>query len=96
MTKSLQLVFDVCDQNKDQGLTLKEVQEQKCLDLLTSAFGITNDNVIKSFATVDQNEDGVVSKREIAFAFENLRAEAAMMNCPNQLEAMGLYPSPAG
>ena len=73
MTKSLQLVFDVCDQNKDQGLTLKEVQEQKCLDLLTSAYGITNDNVIKGFEGVDQNVDGVVSMQEISFAFENER-----------------------
>ena len=42
------------------------------MDYLASAFGITNDNIIKGFEAVDQDGDGVASKQETSSAFENL------------------------
>ena len=79
----LQMVFDVCDiEKEDQGLTLNEVQKKSCMDHLTSAFGITNDNIVKTFEAVDQNGDSVISKQETSRAFENLRSEG----CANLLQ----------
>ena len=67
------MVFDVCDiEKEDQGLTLNEVQKKSCMDHLTLAFGITNDNIVKTFEAVDQNGDSVISKQETSRAFENL------------------------
>ena len=43
------------------------------MDYLASAFGITNDNIIKGFEAVDQDGDGIASKQETSSAFENLR-----------------------
>ena len=70
----IQSVFGVCDiEKEDQGLTLSEVRDKRCMDYLASAFGITNDNIIKGFEAVDQDGDGVASKQETSSAFENLR-----------------------
>ena len=70
----IQSVFDVCDiEKEDQGLTLSEVREKRCMDYLASTFGITDDNIIKNFEAVDQDGDGVASKQETSSAFENLR-----------------------
>lgn len=81
----IQLVFDVCDIEKDdKGLTLAEVQEKNCMDYLTSGFGITNDNIIKEFEAVDQNGDGVASKQETSLAFENLRCNLLRIIDPNE------------
>ena len=81
----IQLVFDVCDIEKDdKGLTLDEVQEKNCMDYLTSGFGITNDNIIKEFEAVDQNGDGVASKQETSLAFENLSRNLLRIIDPNE------------
>ena len=62
ISSSLQWIFDICDTKKDdQELTLDEVHGKSCMDHLTSAFGITNDNIIKGFEALDQNGDSVVS-----------------------------------
>ena len=72
--ESLQSVFDICDVDKDdQGLTLIEVQRKNCKDLLTSFFGITDDEIIKDFEAVDKNGDGLLSKQETSLIFEQLR-----------------------
>ena len=61
---------------------LDEVQEQSCMEHLTSAFGIMNENIIKGFEVVDQNGDGVVSIQETYIAFENLRGDNGCSSLP--------------
>ena len=58
----VEAIFDVCDANNDDGLTLVEVQKDDCRKPLEQLFGLTN--LTKAFLKIDTNGDNIITKEE--------------------------------
>ena len=58
----IEAIFDVCDVNDDDGLTLVEVQKDDCRKPLEQLFGLTN--LTKAFLKIDTNGDNIITKEE--------------------------------
>ena len=51
-------------------MTLTEVKENHCVDLLAKTFGMLYTEIEKDFAALDKNGDGVVSIEEALYAYK--------------------------
>ena len=58
----IEAIFEVCDVNDDDGLTLVEVQKEDCRKPLEQLFGLTN--LTKAFLKIDTNGDNIITKEE--------------------------------
>ena len=58
----IEAIFDVCDVNGDDGLTLVEVQKDDCRKPLEQLFGLTN--LTKAFLKIDTNGDNIITEEE--------------------------------
>ena len=71
-------IFAMCsrgDASKEQeGLTINEALEVKCLDYLEAFLGLDEDIIKQEFKNIDKNGDGRVTLKESQIAFKYLRA----------------------
>merc|ERR1712062_737984 len=58
----LDATFAACDVNKDDGLTMAEVQTEGCMMTIQNLFGLSN--VTEAFLMVDANKDKTITKKE--------------------------------
>ena len=54
----LQTAFAVCDANQDDGLTLEEIKDEDCMEILENLFGVTADVVLEKFLEIVNDVDG--------------------------------------
>ena len=58
-------IFEACDTQKDQKLSLKGIQgNAKCLNMLDNLFGLKNITIADDFSMIDKDQDGFVTKEE--------------------------------
>ena len=60
----IEAIFDVCDVNGDDGLTLEEVEKDDCMKPLEKLFGLTKLTMTKAFLKIDTNGDHIITKEE--------------------------------
>ena len=58
----IEAIFDVCDLNDDDRLTLVEVEKDDCRKPLEQLFGRTN--LTKAFLKIDTNGDNIITEEE--------------------------------
>ena len=68
----VETTFEVCNVNDDLGLTMKEVMEVDCIEILDKLLGISGGILEETFSQLDVDLDNVVSKDE-AYAAKLLR-----------------------
>ena len=68
LTDPLALVFNTCDDNKNNVLEKEEIFGGFCRSVLTQVIEDTNEEILKAFNIVDLNNDQIVSKEEAEFA----------------------------
>ena len=61
-------VFDACDANGDTQLTLDEVKELGCMDILENLSGLTEDKVKEKFLEMVKNTDGQSLDRSLGLS----------------------------
>ena len=61
-------VFDACDANGDTQLTLDEVKEYGCMDILENLSGLTEDKVQEKFLEMVKNTDGQSLDRSLGLS----------------------------
>ena len=54
----LQTAFHACDANQDNGLTLDEIKDDGCMEILESLFGVTEDVVLEKFQEIVNEVEG--------------------------------------
>ena len=54
----LQTAFHACDANQDDGLTLEEIKEEDCMEILEPLFGVTEDVVLEKFQEIVNEVEG--------------------------------------
>ena len=59
-----------------EGLTLNEALEVKCLDYLEAFFGLNDEIIKREFKNIDKDGDGRVTLKESQNAFKYLRADS--------------------
>ena len=77
----IEAIFDVCDVNGDDGLTLVEVQKDDCMKPLEKLFGLTKLTMTKAFLKIDTNGDHIITKEEGHTANKNLDRGADYSKC---------------
>merc|ERR1711983_188700 len=60
----IEAIFDVCDVNGNDGLTLVEVQKDNCMKPLERLYGLTKLTMTKAFLKIDTNGDHIITKEE--------------------------------
>ena len=67
-------VFDNCGgKGIEEELSLAKVMENKCMNHLTTLFGMQDKDIAKDiFQTIDENGDGLVSKEESLKKYQSL------------------------
>ena len=85
----VEAIFDVCDANNDDGLTLVEVQKYDCRKPLEQLFALTN--LTNAFLKIDTNGDDIITKEEGHAANKNLdRSDKGQVEHPiNDLFQLG-------
>ena len=58
----IEATFDVCDLNKDDKLTMAEVQKDHCKETIEKLFNLSN--VTVAFMEIDANKDEIITKEE--------------------------------
>merc|ERR1712062_210931 len=65
----IEATFGVCDVNKDDKLTMAEVQKDHCKETIEKLFALTN--VTVAFLDIDANKDEIITKEEGQDAMKN-------------------------
>ena len=61
---AIDAIFKSCENNGTDGLTLTEITGEACMEIISSTFGVTEDNVEMIFKTLDQDKNQILSKNE--------------------------------
>ena len=65
---AIDAIFKSCEIDGADGLTLTEITGEACMEIISSTFGISEDNVNKIFKKLDQDKNQVISKNEATVA----------------------------
>ena len=77
-------IFEMCSgggaSKEQEGLTIEEALEVKCLDYLEAFLGLDEEIIKREFKNIDEDDDGRVTLKESLIAFKYLR-ELTDANC---------------
>ena len=77
----IQTTFEICDANKDNGLTMKEIQDDGCMETLDRLFGLTRDLLQENFLMIDRNMDNVITMEEGLGVSQSLERNLDCISC---------------
>ena len=61
---AIDAIFKSCEIDGADGLTLTEITGEACMEIISSTFGISEDNVNKIFKKLDQDKNQIINKNE--------------------------------
>ena len=65
---AIDAIFKSCEIDGADGLTLTEITGEACMEIISSTFGISEDNVNKIFKKLDQDKNQIINKNEATVA----------------------------